>query len=454
MLMAHSTSTSPTAPAGQELTWRDGDMPYSTAFDDHFYCQTDGRLECGHVFLAGNGLPARWVRPGTFRIGELGFGTGLNACETWRQWKATRPDGAHLHFVSFELYPMRAEELSRALTRWPEIDAEREALVAHWPEHPAGEVDIALDEIFITSGAKEDTANFQELFAGDIKIAIPDPVYPVYVDSNVMAGRSGKFVDGRYEKFIYMDTRAENGFTPDIPKEPVDLIYLCFPNNPTGQVATKEQLKRWVEYAEKNKAVILYDAAYEAFIRDPEIPHSIFEIDGAKQVAAEFRSLSKTAGFTGTRCGYTIIPKEAEAYDADGKPVSLNALWNRRQNTKFNGVAYPIQKGAYEVFTAKGRAECNTIIDYYLENARIIGDGLKALGISYSGGTNSPYIWLKTPGNLTSWEFFDKLLFGIQVVGTPGSGFGKCGEGYFRLTSFGKKEEVIEAVERIKSLKL
>ncbi|OHD59150.1 MAG: LL-diaminopimelate aminotransferase [Spirochaetes bacterium GWF1_49_6] len=315
-------------------------------------------------------------------------------------------------------------------------------------------VDIALDEIFITSGAKEDTANFQELFAGDIKIAIPDPVYPVYVDSNVMAGRSGKFVDGRYEKFIYMDTRAENGFTPDIPKEPVDLIYLCFPNNPTGQVATKEQLKRWVEYAEKNKAVILYDAAYEAFIRDPEIPHSIFEIDGAKQVAAEFRSLSKTAGFTGTRCGYTIIPKEAEAYDADGKPVSLNALWNRRQNTKFNGVAYPIQKGAYEVFTAKGRAECNTIIDYYLENARIIGDGLKALGISYSGGTNSPYIWLKTPGNLTSWEFFDKLLFGIQVVGTPGSGFGKCGEGYFRLTSFGKKEEVIEAVERIKSLKL
>ncbi|OHD55089.1 MAG: LL-diaminopimelate aminotransferase [Spirochaetes bacterium GWF1_51_8] len=315
-------------------------------------------------------------------------------------------------------------------------------------------VDIAIDEIFITTGAKEDTANFQELFSLDTKVAVPDPVYPVYVDANVMAGRTGKFVDGRYEGLVYLDCSKVNDFTPELPKEPVDLICLCFPNNPTGQVITKDQLKRWVDYARKNKAVILYDAAYEAYIRDPEIPRSIFEIDGAKEVAVEFRSLSKTAGFTGTRLGYTIVPKDAVAYDSDNKPVPLNKLWNRRQATKFNGVAYLIQKGAYEVFTEKGRAECNKIISYYMENAKIIGDGLKSIGIDFIGGTNSPYIWLKTPGGLSSWDFFDKLINEIQVVGTPGAGFGKCGEGYFRLTSFGKREDVISAVERIKTLKI
>lgn len=315
-------------------------------------------------------------------------------------------------------------------------------------------VSISPDEIFITSGAKEDTANIQELFAQDLTIAIPDPVYPVYVDSNVMAGRSGDFVDGRYSRFVYLNCTADNGFTPELPSKPVDLIYLCFPNNPTGQVMGKKELKKWVDYARENRALILYDAAYEAFIRDESIPHSIFEVEGAKEVAIEFRSMSKTAGFTGTRCAYTIIPKEVKAYDENGKGHSLGALWARRQSTKFNGVAYIIQKGAAAAFTEKGRKEAQKVIDYYLDNAKIIMEGMKTLGLSYSGGTNSPYIWFKTPGKTTSWEFFDILLNQVQVVGTPGAGFGKCGEGYFRLTSFGKREDVIEAVERIKRLKI
>ncbi|HBD96283.1 MAG: LL-diaminopimelate aminotransferase [Spirochaetes bacterium GWF1_31_7] len=314
-------------------------------------------------------------------------------------------------------------------------------------------INISADEIFVSTGAKEDTANFQELFDNDIKIAIPDPVYPVYVDSNVMAGRSGEYVNGRYTNFVYLECNKENDFRPDLPKEPVDLIYLCFPNNPTGQTATKEELEKWVLYAKKNKALILFDAAYEAFIKDSSIPKSIYEIEGAKEVAVEFRSLSKTAGFTGTRLSYTIIPKELMIWDDAGNQYELNKLWNRRQTTKFNGTAYLIQKGAGAIFTKEGKKEITSIIDYYLENAKIIKDGLSTLGIESTGGINSPYIWLKTPGNLTSWEFFHKLLNEIQVVGTPGSGFGKCGEGYFRLSAFGERENVIEAVKRISNLK-
>lgn len=315
-------------------------------------------------------------------------------------------------------------------------------------------VNLSADEIFISTGAKEDTANIQELFAQDVTIAIPDPVYPVYVDSNVMAGRSGDFVDGRYGKFVYLNCSAENHFIPDLPEKPVDLIYLCFPNNPTGQVLDKKGLKKWVDYARENRAIILFDAAYEAFIRDDSIPHSIYEIEGAKEVAIEFRSLSKTAGFTGTRCAYTVIPKELKVASESGKGQSLNALWARRQSTKFNGVAYIIQKGAAAVFTKKGKIEARKTIDYYLDNAKIIMEGVKSLDLEFSGGTNSPYIWFKTPGKTTSWEFFDILLNQVQVVGTPGAGFGKCGEGYFRLTSFGKREDVIEAVERLKKLKI
>ncbi len=314
-------------------------------------------------------------------------------------------------------------------------------------------INISADEIFVSTGAKEDIANFQELFDNDIKIAIPDPVYPVYVDSNVMAGRSGEYVNGRYTNFVYLECNKENDFRPDLPKEPVDLIYLCFPNNPTGQTATKEELEKWVLYAKKNKALILFDAAYEAFIKDSSIPKSIYEIEGAKEVAVEFRSLSKTAGFTGTRLSYTIIPKELMIWDDAGNQYELNKLWNRRQTTKFNGTAYLIQKGAGAIFTKEGKKEITSIIDYYLENAKIIKDGLAKSGIESTGGINSPYIWLKTPGNLSSWEFFHKLLNEIQVVGTPGSGFGKCGEGYFRLSAFGERENVIEAVKRISNLK-
>lgn len=313
-------------------------------------------------------------------------------------------------------------------------------------------VKLSPDEIFISTGAKEDTANIQELFSGKVSVAIPDPVYPVYSDSNVMAGRSGAFAGGRYRNYIYMDCTESNGFTPDLPKKRADLIYLCFPNNPTGQVASRDCLKTWVDYARKNRSLILFDAAYEAFIRDPEIPHSIFEIEGAREVAIEFRSLSKTAGFTGTRCAYTVVPKEVSAYDGAGKAHSLNALWFRRQSTKFNGVAYLIQKGAAAVFTEEGQRQSRENIDYYLENAGIIAAGLDKLGLKYSGGTNSPYLWFKTPGNSSSWGFFDVLLTQCQVAGTPGSGFGKCGEGYFRLTAFGKREDVTEAVERMKRL--
>lgn len=316
-------------------------------------------------------------------------------------------------------------------------------------------VDLGVDEIFVSDGSKCDTGNIQEIFSTNCKIAVTDPVYPVYVDTNVMAGRTGVAgEDGRYGNLIYLPCTKENGFEPDFPKEPVDLIYLCYPNNPTGTTITKDRLKQWVDYAQKNKSIILYDAAYEAFITDSSIPHSIFEIDGAKEVAMEFRSFSKTAGFTGTRCAFIVIPKELKGYTDSGEAVSINQLWNRRHTTKFNGVSYPIQKAAAACYSEEGKKQVQANIGYYMNNASLIKKGLESLGYNTYGGINAPYIWLKTPGSLSSWDFFDKLLKEAQVVGTPGSGFGPSGEGYFRLSAFGKKEDVEEAIERIKSLKV
>lgn len=313
-------------------------------------------------------------------------------------------------------------------------------------------VSVALDEIFVSDGAKSDTANIQEIFAPDCAVALTDPVYPVYLDSNVMAGRAGALgADGRYDRVVYLPCTAENDFEPALPARPVDLIYLCYPNNPTGSVLSRAGLTRWVDYARSRGAVILYDAAYEAYIRDPEIPHSIYEIEGAREVAIEFRSFSKTAGFTGTRCAFTIVPKELMGTGADGRPVSLNALWFRRQSTKFNSVPYVVQRGAAAVYTDEGRQQTRAIIDYYMENARVIRQGLEAAGLTVYGGRNAPYIWVKTPLGLSSWDFFDKLLGEAHVVGTPGSGFGPSGEGYFRLTAFGRREQTEEAIQRIKA---
>jgi LL-diaminopimelate aminotransferase len=307
---------------------------------------------------------------------------------------------------------------------------------------------ISADEVFVSDGAKCDTGNIQELFSDMCTIAVLDPVYPVYVDTNVMAGRSGDFdaVKNGYESITYLPCTADNGFKPSLPTEPVDIIYLCYPNNPTGTVLTKAELAAWVDYAKKAGALILFDAAYEAFIREDGIPHSIYEIDGAKEVAIEFRSFSKTAGFTGVRCGYTVIPKELQFGG-----VSLNAMWARRQSTKFNEASYISQVGASAIYTEAGRKQSREIIAYYKNNARIIKDGLNKAGFTVYGGVNAPYIWLKTPNGMSSWEFFDALLERVQVVGTPGPGFGPSGEGYLRLTAFGTTENSIEALARIQS---
>lgn len=313
-------------------------------------------------------------------------------------------------------------------------------------------VSVSPDEVFVSDGSKCDTGNIQEIFSTDCRIAVTDPVYPVYVDTNVMAGRTGNSgEDGRYANLIYLPCTKENGFQPDFPSEKADIIYLCYPNNPTGTTVTKDRLKQWVEFAKKSGAVILYDAAYEAFITDPSLPRSIFEIDGAKEVAMEFRSFSKTAGFTGTRCAYIVIPKELKGKTSTGEQVSLNQLWNRRHTTKFNGVSYPIQKAAAACYSEQGKKEVQANIKYYMENASIISTELSSAGYEVFGGKNAPYIWLKTPKNLNSWDFFDRLLNEIQVVGTPGSGFGPSGEGYFRLSAFGKREDVQEAMKRIKT---
>ena len=312
-------------------------------------------------------------------------------------------------------------------------------------------VELKTSEVFISDGSKCDSANILDIFDLSNKVAIGDPVYPVYNDTNVMVGRSGELNDkGYYEGLVYMPCTEENGFNPEFPSEKVDLIYLCFPNNPTGTVATKEQLRAWVEYARKNDSIILFDAAYEAFITEDDIPHSIYEIEGAKECAIEFRSFSKTAGFTGVRCGLTVIPEELMGTTATGEKYSFNKLWNRRQCTKFNGVSYPVQKAAAAVYSDEGWAQVKEIIDYYMANAKIIREGLTAAGITCFGGVNAPYIWLKTPEGMTSWDFFDKLLNECFVVGTPGSGFGPSGEGYFRLSAFGDRENVETAVQRIR----
>ena len=326
----------------------------------------------------------------------------------------------------------------------------REKIAAH--DFVSRGAQIQADEIFISDGSKCDTGNIQEIFSADAKIAVPDPVYPVYVDTNVMAGRTGSWADGRYEGLMYLEASKDNNFIPEPPKEAADLVYLCFPNNPTGASASRQQLEAWVKYARDNKALILFDAAYEAFIRDEAIPRSIYEIEGADEVAIEFRSFSKTAGFTGTRCAYTVIPKKCRAYNAAGEKIELHPLWNRRHSTKFNGVSYPVQRAAEAVYTARGQEEVKALTGYYLNNAKIILKKMEGLGYTCYGGENSPYIWIEA--GMPSWEFFDLLLNKAEVVCTPGSGFGKCGEGYIRISAFNSLEKVEEAMDRIeKALK-
>jgi len=316
-------------------------------------------------------------------------------------------------------------------------------------DYRARGVDIEPKEVFISDGSKCDTGNIQEIFGGDNVIAITDPSYPVYVDSNVMAGRTGPANEiGQYEKIVYMPCTDDNNFIPDLPDRAVDIIYLCFPNNPTGAVATAEQLKDWVEFARVHKSIIFFDAAYESFITDTSIPHSIFEVEGAKEVAIEFRSFSKTAGFTGVRCAFTIVPGQLKAFTKDGRMVMVNPLWNRRHSTKFNGASYISQRGAAAIYTPEGKKQTKKIIDLYLSNAKLICDSLSKLGYKVYGGRNAPYIWLKTPDGVGSWDFFDRLLTKANVVSTPGSGFGPSGEGYLRLSAFAKQDDVEEAMQR------
>lgn len=314
-------------------------------------------------------------------------------------------------------------------------------------------VEISADDIIVSDGSKCDTGNIQEIFGADNKIAICDPVYPVYADTTVMSGKTGDCADnGYYSGIIYMPCTDANGFIPALPTERPDLIFLCFPNNPTGTVASKQELEKWVKYARENKSIILFDAAYEAFITEPGIPRSIYEIEGAKEVAIEFRSLSKTAGFTGTRLAYTVIPEELKAYDKAGNAHSVKKLWLRRHTTKFNGVSYPVQKAAAAVYSEEGMKETMEVVAYYMENARIMRQSLAEAGYEVFGGVNAPYIWVKTKGNMKSWDFFDKMLNEANVVGTPGSGFGPAGEGYFRFSAFADRANVLEAMDRIKKL--
>lgn len=321
----------------------------------------------------------------------------------------------------------------------------REKIAQH--DFQARGADISADEIFISDGAKCDTGNIQEIFAAQTKIAIPDPVYPVYLDTNVMAGRTGEYNNGRYGGIIYLEGTRENGFIPQLPDRAVDLIYLCFPNNPTGATISVSQLKQWVDFAREEKALILYDAAYEAFIRDDTLPKSIYEVDGAREVAIEFRSFSKTAGFTGTRCAYIVVPKSCRAYASDGQSHRVHDLWHRRHTTKFNGVSYPVQKAAEAVYSDQGQQQIRELSDYYLKNAALIRTKMRTLGYACIGGENSPYIWVD--GRTDSWDFFDLLLEKAGVVCTPGAGFGRCGEGYIRISAFNSYENVQKAMARI-----
>ena len=314
-------------------------------------------------------------------------------------------------------------------------------------------IEVSPEEIFISDGSKCDTGNILDIFGSDNVVAVTDPVYPVYVDTNVMSGRTGDATDdGRFSGLVYIPVTAENDFVPSIPDQPVDLVYLCYPNNPTGTVATRDTLTRWVDYARDHNAIILFDAAYEAYITDPEIPHSIYEIDGAREVAIEFRSFSKNAGFTGVRCACTVVPRELRGSDGSGNPVEVHGLWNRRHSTKFNGVSYPVQRGAEAAFSPAGREQVSNLISFYLDNARLLKEGLEAVGLTVYGGVNAPYIWLQTPGGVDSWTFFDQLLEQAHLVGTPGSGFGAAGEGYFRLSAFNSRENIEGAVDRFQRL--
>lgn len=384
-----------------------------------------------------------------------------------KQFQATNPEAGIIRLgigdVTRPLPPAVIEAMHKAVDEMGKAETFRgygpeqgyQFLIDKIIEHdftPRG-VQLSVDEVFVSDGAKSDTANFQELLGVNNIMAVTDPVYPVYVDSNVMAGRTGEYISekGQYETIVYLPCTEANGMKPALPKTRVDMIYLCFPNNPTGMTLSKEELKQWVEYARENRSLILFDAAYEAFIREEGVPHSIFEVEGAREVAVEFRSFSKTAGFTGTRCAYTIVPKEVKVYDSKGEAYSLNQLWLRRQTTKFNGASYPIQAGAAAIFSEEGQQQIKNTIDYYMENARIIREGLQNAGYKVFGGINAPYIWMKTPNNMGSWEFFDILMNQANVVGTPGAGFGASGEGYFRLTAFGTRENTLKAIERIKT---
>lgn len=326
----------------------------------------------------------------------------------------------------------------------------RDAIAAH--DYKSRGIDIDPSEIFVSDGAKSDTGNFGDILSADNTVAVTDPVYPVYVDTNVMAGRAGKLSDGAWSKIQYLPVTAANNFVPEILGDDnvPDVIYLCYPNNPTGTTLTREQLKVWVDFALRHGSLILFDSAYESFIREEDVPHSIYEIEGARKCAVEFRSFSKTAGFTGVRCGYTVVPKELMAKDKDGREVSLNHLWNRRQCTKFNGASYISQRGAAAIFTPEGQRQVKEAVDYYLTNAKVLREGLTEAGLEVYGGINAPYVWIKAPAGMSSWEFFDTLLEKCNVAGTPGSGFGPAGDGYFRLTAFNTLENTIEAVRRIK----
>ena len=305
-------------------------------------------------------------------------------------------------------------------------------------------------EVFISDGAKSDTGNIGDILRHDNSIGVTDPIYPVYIDSNVMCGRAGILEDGRWSNVVYLPCLSENNFVPEIPDRRIDILYLCYPNNPTGTVISKAELKKWVNYALENDTLILYDAAYEAYIQDPDIPHSIYEIKGAKKVAIEFRSFSKTAGFTGVRCGYTVVPKELTAATLEGERIPLNRMWNRRQCTKFNGTSYITQRGAEAIYTPEGKKQVKAIIQYYMANARIMKEALESTGLKVFGGENAPYLWVKAPGEVSSWKFFEQMLYEANVVGTPGVGFGPSGEGYIRLTAFGERADCEEAIKRIR----
>ena len=359
---------------------------------------------------------------------------------------------AVVHAMHKAVDEMAVKESFRGYGPEQGYDFLREAILKN-DFRPRG-IHLDIDEIFVNDGAKSDTGNFQELIRWDNSIGVTDPIYPVYIDSNVMIGRAGVLQEGKWSDVVYMPCTAENNFTPQIPEQQhVDVIYLCYPNNPTGTVISREELKKWVNYALKNDILIFYDAAYQAYITDPDIPHSIYEIRGAKKCAIEFRSFSKTAGFTGVRCGYTIVPKEVTAATLNGERISLNHLWNRRQCTKFNGTSYISQKAAEATYSPEGKEQVRTTVGYYMQNAAKMRSTLAKLGFQVYGGVNAPYIWMKTPEGMGSWQFFDELLYGANVVCTPGVGFGPSGEGYVRFTAFGSHESTAEALRRIENWK-